>query len=70
VVFFSGPRDDALVVVLPMRGRGPEKKEEEEEDKEEDTVAAKYEPIRSGDHLLLKLRQMQPASHPALPSVG
>jgi hypothetical protein len=69
VVFFSGPRDDALVAMLPMRGRrrGAEKKDEDEED----TVAAKYEPIRSGDHLLLKLRQMQPASsHPALPSVG
>ena len=62
VVFFSGPRDDALVAVLPMRrvmtgagaGAGSD---------EEDVVAAKYEPIRSGDHLQLKLRQMQPASH-------
>ena len=69
VVFFSGPRDDALVAVLPMRRRG-QGADKDEKDKEEDTVAAKYEPIRSGDHLLLKLRQMQPASHPAVPSVG
>jgi hypothetical protein len=70
VVFFSGPRDDALVAVLPMRRRGRGRGSDKEEEEEEDTVAAKYEPIRSGDHLQLKLRQMQPASQPAVPSEG
>ena len=49
-VFFSGPRDDTVVSMLPMDSSNQVK----------ETMTAKYPPIRSGDHLQLKLNKMQP----------
>jgi isopenicillin N synthase-like dioxygenase len=82
VVFFSGPRDNTLISMLPMRPvantttktkkrkaaqqqqhqhqrEGNDDKEPLDDEKQEEEEVSKYPPIRSGDHLLLKLKRTQ-----------
>ncbi len=49
IVFFSGPLEDSVIECIDPALMRPEVVGE--------TVVRKYAPIRSGDHLLLKLRR-------------
>ena len=62
-VFFSGPRDDTLVTMLPMDSTDNGfscNTSDIDNDKEKGKMTAKYPPIRSGDHLQMKINKMQP----------